>query len=291
MNAIEINSQALDALENGDFFTAQRLFRENCRSKDYRAINNMGVFYIENGLTRSDGKIVSAIAYGKKYIKKAYEKNRSETVLLNMGMIAAQFDKDYKSAVEFYKEAYSINESDDAFYNICACLYRSAMYQSVIGLMERCDLSKADNCLLYSFSLLALDPLKFTAQFKASEIKKTDIDDDFKILLLYFADKKEILLNDIYDFLNDWSPDDYMWAVIIEILEENHVQHETIINIIEQAAEGYSDESNIIKNAVRHLKSPLDREKYIRSGVAHYFVPVFKKRCGYFGCPIHHTDW
>lgn len=157
--------------------------------------------------------------------------------------------------------------------------------------MERCDLSKADNFLLYSFSLLALDPLKFTAQFKASEIKKTDIDDDFKIILLYFADKKEILLNDIYDFLNNWSPDDYMWAVIIEILEENHVQHETIINIIEQAAKGYSDESNIIKNAVRHLKSPLDREKYIRSGVAHYFVPVFKKRCGYFGCPIHHTDW
>ena len=47
MSTEKTNSEALCALENVDFALAQKLLRENIKTGDHRAINNLGIFYIE----------------------------------------------------------------------------------------------------------------------------------------------------------------------------------------------------------------------------------------------------
>ena len=57
VNIDAVNNLAFDALEKGDFLTAQKLFRENCNCKDYRTLNNFGFFALKTGLKGKMGRL------------------------------------------------------------------------------------------------------------------------------------------------------------------------------------------------------------------------------------------
>lgn len=291
MSTEKTNSEALCALENGDFALAQKLLRENIKTGDHRAINNLGIFYIENGMIRKDGKNISAVSYGIKYIKQAYKSNKSELVLLNMAMISAQFDGDYKKAAELYALAYDLGKNKDALYNLCACFYMISDYDSVLSRMKISDASKQDEFLLYGFALLAVDPERFSHWMEKCDLNCRDIENDDAIQLLYFSQKNQITLSRIYNYLDEWHPDEYMWAMVIDLLDEYRVSYAEIENIIKQNTDGIFNGSATRKAAFDFLNDPLNRKKFIASESKHHFVPPLRHTCGYFGCPAHQTRW
>ena len=256
MNIDIVNRSALEALEKGDFLTAQKLFHKNCNCKDYRTLNNYGVFCIENGFERKNGQIVSGVGYGKRYIKEAYEQRNHADIL----------------------------------YNMSACLYETNQFKAVMALLEEHNLMVSDFFLLYLFSALKENKDIFISMLNEKDVRKMKLEPDIILVILYLYDKNKITLEDIDNYLNDWSPDKYMWAVVIDSLIDNHVNISAIKEIIEKKTEGYTSENKLKKSALALLNSSEEqRQIYIES--TSYYKPIFRAICGYFGCPIHNTEW
>lgn len=289
MDIQKTNNEALIALENGDFLTAQSLFKKNCSSGDYRTFNNLGCFYLENGMTQSNGKTVSGVGYGKKYIKKAYDIKKTETVLLNMAMIMTQYDKKYDEAYKLYKLAYNENACEDYFYNMNVCLYELKKHKTVVDLMKSCDLSCTENFLLYVFSLMQINRVDAVSFIKKNSRQDIIVDEDLRFLLSYFRDETDITMNDLNKFLCSWSPDIYIWAVVIDVLVRLEITNEKILNIIKQTTDGYSNQKQIIKELTPYIYDPIKRKTYIQSVC--YYRPTIKMACGYFGCHRHCNEW
>lgn len=289
MNIDIVNRSALEALEKGDFLTAQKLFHKNCNCKDYRTLNNYGVFCIENGFERKNGQIVSGVGYGKRYIKEAYERNNNWLILSNMASLA-RYEKDFKLAFDFYKKAYEQRNHTDILYNMSACLYETNQFKAVMALLEEQNLMVSDFFLLYLFSALKENKDIFISMLNEKDVRKMKLEPDIILVILYLYDKNKITLEDIDNYLNDWSPDKYMWAVVIDSLIDNHVNISAIKEIIEKKTEGYTSENKLKKSALALLNSSEEqRQIYIES--TSYYKPIFRAICGYFGCPIHNTEW
>ena len=270
VNIDTINRLALEALEKGDFLTAQRLFRENCNCGDYRTLNNFGFFCIENGVERQNGQIVSGLGYGKRYIKKAYELKENWLILSNMALLA-RYERDYKSAFDFYKKAYEQKNDIDILYNMSACLYETNQYKAVM------DALKEDRSV-------------FASILNENDVRSMQLDPDIILVILYLYNKDKITLEDIDNYLNEWSPDKYMWAIVIDSLIYKNVSICSIKEMIDRKTEGYTSENKLKKSALSFLNSSAEQRRiYIES--TSYYKPVFRDTCGYFGCPIHNTEW
>ncbi len=289
MNLLEKNSLALEALAKGEFDTAQTLFKENCKSGNYRAYNNLGYFYIENGMTKKGGATVSGVGYGKHYIRKAYGLKQTGTVLLNMAMVLAEYEKQFDAACRLYRGAYEQKPEEDVFYNMAACLYLMGEYRAALDLFREPPTGSSDLFLLYCFSLLPVDKERLKAFLQACDIRKRNIDADFLISLLYFCEKDEITLSDIEDYLRVWSPDEAMWALVIDVLSERGTAPATIEEVIAKKTDGYFDGKKTYKKAMALLRSEEDRRNYIARST--YYRPAFKWACGYYGCAEHMTEW
>lgn len=289
VNIDAVNNLAFDALEKGDFLTAQKLFRENCNCGDYRTLNNFGFFCIENGVERQNGQVVSGIGYGKRYIKRAYELKENWLILSNMALLA-RYEMDYKSAFDFYKKAYEQKNDIDILYNMSACLYETNQYKAVMDLLKESNLTAPDFFLLYLFSALKEDRGVFASILNENDVRSMRLDPDIILVILYLYNKNKIALEDIDNYLNEWSPDKYMWAVVIDSLIYNNVSVCSIKEMIDRKTEGYTSENKLKKSALSFLNSSAEQRRiYIES--TPYYKPVFRDTCGYFGCPIHNTEW
>lgn len=71
---IGLNDLALEELNKGNTYAAQEYFRRNAKEHPTgMSLNNLGVFYITEGLQLKAGKVRKALGLGCKFLERAKE--------------------------------------------------------------------------------------------------------------------------------------------------------------------------------------------------------------------------
>lgn len=288
MTLYEMNLNALSALKHGDFINAQNLFKNNCKSNDYRAINNLGIYYYENGIMTKNNKIISGDFLGKKYVQKAYELKRTPITVSNLAKIVFQYDKNYDIAYQLYQEANSLDVNNDFIYNMGVCLYELKKYDDVLKIIEKNSKTSAYFFELYCFSLIKKNN-KFLWKFYSQNYQdEYEICEDLIIIIKYFSNIQKISKKEIDEYLSQWFPNEYMWAIIIDICITNNIyKPQQIVELYKKIS--YNNKINNQKTINKFIESKLYRQNFIESNI--YYHPTLKENCGYFGCPMHKTLW
>lgn len=286
------NLKAMNALMRDDFEQAQENFRKECHiSNSYQAYNNLGVFYIENGVLCKNGKIINGSGVGKRLLQKSLLICESSKALNNLGYIEYDLGN-YTKSLEFWERSYKLNQDVFVLYNIAVTLYMLGDYFKAMRICEKLvddvDLAKQ----LYVFSCCMHDNTNFNilCNQKNDIVELLDVID--KTYLYYQIGKydkvvelESVAINTNFDYSEDQLAilyDSYVRCGITpekkRIFKENHIDK-------------YSDSyAKALWNKIVRMDTDLEyREKFLSECV---FLPaVFDEECHYFGCPLHKTPW
>ncbi|HEX2937943.1 MAG TPA: hypothetical protein VHO66_03390, partial [Ruminiclostridium sp.] len=101
-NIETINEIALELLGRGDFSAAQNNFRQNAKNNPcFITLNNLGVYYINEGMELSNGVIRNANKIGLKYLKAAELYEKSHINLMAIGQVYFN-KKDYNTSSNYF---------------------------------------------------------------------------------------------------------------------------------------------------------------------------------------------
>ena len=135
-NIQKTNALAMEELSKGNELAAQILLRKNVNKKPCcLSLNNMGVYYIQYGVTLKNGRIKSAKKMGLKYLLRASlcemdwrNCASTATALLEHGNL--------ECAYQLLSQALLLKWDCKILYNIGACLYRLEKYQEAVSVFE-----------------------------------------------------------------------------------------------------------------------------------------------------------
>ncbi len=277
---------ALECLGRGDFWSAQGLLEQNARSGDYRTYNNLGYFYLENGRTRKNGKDVSGMDWGKKYLCKANKTRKTKMCLSNMAFYYAEFENNDKKAFQCYREAYESFSDSTAAYNMAVCLFKQKKYRDCVKILSDGDFRDTDVLLMKAFALLSYDREAFRTLVSQNDIRQLTLDEDVMLLLSYFQDPNMDLSSDVEKCLDAWSPNEDMWAILIDIWMTKKESKRSIVQWVEDGLNEYEPaygkyEKKKKKIISMCIHSENKRKKYIASHLP--YTPVYKHLGGYYG--------
>lgn len=123
MEAESLNDRAMSLLAKGEFDAAQELFYLNKRQNPCRqTYNNLGSFLYDNGMRLRNGKEVSAVALGKRYVQKAWECGQDAVVACNLGRIFYE-EQDFHAAYRYFSLTCTEVPGDQILYNQAVSLF------------------------------------------------------------------------------------------------------------------------------------------------------------------------
>ena len=142
------NIKAINALCNRDFASAQTFFRKGCKTeKSYQSYNNLGVFYIDNGIYLKNGKIISGYSLGKRLVEKSLSMQENPRILNTLGHL--EYDSgNLEKALEYWNRAYDLTNNKTILYNIALALFCLDDFEKSLELCESLlnDISTIKNC-------------------------------------------------------------------------------------------------------------------------------------------------
>lgn len=291
MDVYTINQNALDILNRGNFYEAQKLFKKNVKTNpSLISFNNLGAFYIAHGMELSNGEVVNANKSGLNLLKKAASLSKSYINLMAIG--DWYFDnKDYLNAENYYRQACWVSESSDALANLGSVLFIQKKYNEADTMLKRallnCDEDKKGSInLTYAFSLIQRNMTGREVQEILESLE--EIENQDVIALAYFNGNMK-LVEKLFESMSEyWLLDIPTMAIVVDCLLKLNQQHkaEKILDLHIEKLLGYdcvdkkeiASLTKIIKNA--HLRNT-EISKY------RYF-PETKKICHFIGCRQHY---
>ena len=282
MSSMEINTQALVALGKADFALAQNLFKNNVRlHPGMQTFNNLGIYYIENGITLKNGKIMGAKYLGKKYLQKALSFSFSPILFNNLAQVFF-LEKNLAVADFYWKKAYGIQGRKEYQYNRAVARYKNGDYIDCVHLLQPIMDFNEEAKQLYFFSTLQID------KQRACQILHTahPFQDKVEWLkALYFCDMYAEIIDIATDVIDKWCLNENEWAIMIDSFLKCG-RKEQVCKIISSSAGGWSP--SFLKKVLQLINNHNLCEKYTKCCK---FVPCNISLCGYFGCVEHENPW
>ena len=170
MTVKEYNEKAFQALRDLDFLTAQTLFRNNRKENPgFVSSQNLGAFYLHNGMDLSNGKTRSAIKDGIRLFQEALQ-YKSDAAISYAALGAAYADLaffrhgEYADAEKAYRKAISLEENWQRWYSLGAIRNEFGDYEEAASCFQKalslCDGDQEDKTnteLIYIYCVSLYD--------------------------------------------------------------------------------------------------------------------------------------
>ena len=294
MNVEQVNSQALDFLCKGDFDSAQYLLYQNAKQNPCcQTYNNLGSFLYDNGMTLKNGKNVSAVAYAKRYVKKAFEYDHSSTVVSqNLGRMYYE-ENDYINACHCFSLAYANGHNEKILFNKAISLFALHRYLEAYECFQMIKPLFPEAVFPYLLTMAICDKESLLCFQKTNEyrefIQQMDLLD--QMIFFYFGNQYQKILEIEPELNKSWSLRESDWAILVDALIQLG-QEETIRPIIEEKLSNYDSfyEKSLYQSVTVLLNEVSTRKEVIKE----YFNTLSFPQiilCNYFGCEAHHTPW
>lgn len=166
MTVKEYNEKAFQALRDLDFLTAQTLFRNNRKENPgFVSSQNLGAFYLHNGMDLSNGKTRSAIKDGIRLFQEALQ-YKSDAAISYAALGAAYADLaffrhgEYADAEKAYRKAISLEENWKRWYSLGAIRNEFGDYEEAASCFQKalslCDGDQEDKTNTYMCSAFCI---------------------------------------------------------------------------------------------------------------------------------------
>lgn len=294
-NDIEaLNQFALEALSRNELYEAQNLFRQNAkRYPCFITFNNLGIFYVFEGLYKPDYSRRRAKKLGISYLKKAELYQKSRLTMLGLGQ--AYFEiKDYKEASKNFQEAYEYKPDYATTHDLALSFYMQGMYREAsmwfkkaLSICSRDDY--AETCAIYAFSLLQIDKRK--CHEVLSDLLKDDTEymEVEKFTLAYLCNDLEAAVSQIKPMLEHFSIEVEEMAMVFDCLFKLDKKEEAMeylrnkVEFLEECDYNFQPE-------IKRLKKVFSQEEYRKEAILsyQYIIPPVKQCC-YYGCKQHNN--
>lgn len=288
IDADSINKAALEMLEEGAFIEAQETLKKNAKNNPcLMTLNNLGVFYISEGLQLSSGKMRGARKLGMKYLLKAERSDQAQQNLLAIGDLCFK-QRDFDRACMYYKKADKFEESYCVNNNWGAALYIQGAYdESLIYLkkaLEACNdtYDKPEIVSTYAFALLQTDKKKcHDVLLSYKESVSLNPPDEF--VLLYLCDSYDAAAMMIKQMFEEYFVDPIVMAMIVDCLlrldkpDEAKLYYELELELLE-------DLDYNMKKEIESLKQAFVQADYRKELVREYqYQPRIIQHAYYIG--------
>lgn len=266
---MEYTDIALKLMEEEKWFEAQEVLKEAAEKEPCcETYNNMGVFYIDNGIQFKNSDAKEAKEKGCNYLKMAYNCDINYKNLIAL----AEYNYHYGSteeACKLYKKASEI-KGDYRTYNNLACgCYRLGGYVKACMYFDKAlkiaDKNIDDIKISYCYSFLK-------CREDYSEILESISDDKWTVLdrfiLYYFLGDKGKAYSMAERVIAEWEFGMPVLAMLYECIEENNI----------------AEISKFDSEVLSLVDSRKKRERIINE---YEYTPVMLWQCKYIGCIKH----
>jgi tetratricopeptide (TPR) repeat protein len=276
-----------------DFLKAQFFFRKACKeSKSYQAYNNLGIYYIKNGIICKNNKNISGEFIGKKMIEKSLSIHETSIALNNLA--ALEYDnKNFESELKYWQHSYKLTESNNILYNISSAYYRLKKYEKALQICEKIRKDVPCASVLYAFSFMMCYPTECVEVLRKNSelIKNLDLSDQIKFFYqLQIYEKVPKLYLEIVE-----TPNIGIGEGELPMILDSYIRCKTLkdgLKIIKADQLDGMDETykrSLQYKISRMIKDEKYRDKEISEVL---FSPdIIHEGCGYFGCDLHKTPW
>ena len=291
-NIESINEAALDILSQGKFYEAQTLFRQNAKNSPcFITLNNLGVFYAFEGLSKPDNSGHVATKLGMRYLKKAEAYQKSHLTSSAFGQICFKA-KDYKGAAKHFEQACELKPDFYAIYNCGASYYMKGAYDKAVVWLKKalsiCDNSNYVEALTsYIFSLLYGDKKEFLAvSHKMLEVDDEDIAWE-KFVVAYFANDLPAAESQIQPMLRQFSVGAQDMALVFDCLFKlgKETEAEEYLKQKVEYLEGFDYNTRPEISKMRKAFSQADYRAKLVAEYKHGIACL--GQCCYYGCKLH----
>lgn len=266
---MECTNKALKLIENEMWFEAQQAFREAVENEPCcETYNNLGVFYIDNGIQYKNKESKPAREQGYNYLVLA---QHCDLDFKNLVAIAEYnyYYGDVDEACKLYKKSSEI-KADYRVYNNLACgCYKLGGYIKASMYFDKA-LKIADNNIddikiSYCYSLLKCQEDYTEILNSISDVKWTVLD---RFILYYFNGDFKRAYELSKAVIENWEFNLPVLAMLYEVIEENNV-------------------ADLKRFDEEILKLAMNDKKRAKTIGAFEYVPVMLWQCKYIGCEKH----
>lgn len=289
----EINQLALEALDKGDFYSAQHWFRNNVKNNPgVISFNNLGVFYMNEGLQLRNGRVRSADKLSLRYLMSAEKYSISYLNLMAIGNWNF-ISQNYVEASNYFRRACNITDSYVSYNNLGVSLYLQYQNDESILCLEKA-LRLCDNTdeigeiyLTYIFSLLRKDKkqaLDILHQMIKFNIKHMEMD---LFIVAFLCGDLQLASTIISPMFMFWQIDIPVIAMVFECLFQLG-QNDTAKQYMEyqiNCLEGYDYST---KKEIDSVKKAFYQKEYRKKAISDFhYIPLLIQPCYYIGCKLH----
>lgn len=306
MNPIEINHKAMEALSEGEFLAAQKLFYENSkRFPSHETYHNLGYYLYSEGLESQNGKRRSGYQLGVHYLLKAEQlkiTSVNQSALAEICERRRNFEYCHTGmnspaicyeGWQHLERAVKLRYTPEAEYNRLRFWYfydwqNSGILEGAKRLLEK---YRTEDSAEFMLQLLCLHSDYRTCLTLIPQYQ--DLLDELGLLTLYcqcgeFAAGVELV--DAVD--KKFSVHDSEVAMMAECLirtgQDARADKLRADRIEFLKANRYAQAANRKQKTNQIFDSPEYRASQIQ---AYRYTPSFERMCSFFGCPMHGTPF
>jgi tetratricopeptide (TPR) repeat protein len=290
----EMNEQALKQLRQGAFSEAQLLFRENAKKNpSLLTWNNLGVFYMTEGMTLANGKVIQATRKATQCLQTAEICGPLTPTYMALGHLC--FDaKEYDRAELYFERAVAYGDSYVAFNNYGVLLYTQYKYEKAALAFEKAlELCTSEEKSIlfssYAFSVLPYDRQRCMEILH--DICKRDIShilvDEF--VLAYLCDDLEKTEGLCEQMLESWTINCDIVAMVFDYYFKSGNADQAKSYLQKKVSELQEYDYNTTRE-IRCVKDAFfDAECRMKLIKKYRYIPPILTGYYYYGCRQHGT--
>jgi len=291
---ITINDAALQALNQREFYQAQTLLRENAKKNpSLVTFNNLGAFYVFEGMVAPDESYRSAKKQGIKYLEKALSYQNSRFSFSALGYACFE-TKDFKGAAHNFGKAYEIIADYVSAYNKALSYYRKNEYVNALTWSEKacsmCEESEYfETYALYLFSLLQVDKDECSKKLHHLFNDSSNDLEIEKFALAYFCNDLQLAAQQANKMLEFYIVNLDIMAMVFDCLIKTNNDNEAI-KYLEQKIEILKEYDYNVQPQIKRLKKALFNEEYRQAIISSFqYIKPLIAQCCYYGCKAHNN--
>lgn len=286
------NKIAIVYADKGCLYKAQSVFRKNVKkNKCYLTLNNIGVFYNENGVIYKNGKVRDGKALSLHYLKQAISLNNEQKSFFSIAEVYYKYKK-YAISAYYFNKAYEKNNSVEAIFNCGNAYYCLGDFERAAVCFKEatnvCKDRRNDRILVYRAFCIAYAK-KYEKYDMINELLQSMSDDEIfeKFFLAYtcgFNDKLHLYIDYV---ITHFCLSLKEKAIVIDALNKIG-EREKATAFCKNEIERLQDSDYNTSTDIKKMSMYLSDEVYRKKTIDEYRFPIaLMKQCCYLGCPIH----
>ena len=285
----ERNLKALEVLKEGKFASAQALFIKNMKlCPSYRTYNNLGRFFAEFGNERKDGKVARANKIAFRYLKKSLELSPNISAYRNLAYYSYELylyeNGSLDDAEKYQEEVLKLEANYEDIYNYAVILYESGKYNLGLEVLSKIVANYHEASSLYLSYLLKLDKLSIkTVKDYQGMIDKLNLFAQ-QYFYYYCQDYSRVIsVTELFPSCNFAVDQDCLAMYINSLLMFSSAAE------IKKHLDEICKKINVeCKHFIDLLNNETKRNLQIKQNEMR---PTMEPICGFYGCPLHNTEW